>query len=1011
MTMKELTAIGLLGILARTALASSTITGTVRGPGDSLLPYAQITAYRNTGSYYDWQSSVGADGAGHYSLTGLPAGQYKVKFDSDEYIIQYYNGKTKQDLGDAITVGPNATVSNVNAILAPGSTLSGSVTDAGGTGLDGIQVTAYVYNGNYYDWYRSTATFAGGTYSIGGLPAGQCRIEFSQWEGTYATEWYNDTPYRNSASDIPVPALATVSNINASLVVAARIRGTVTGSNGVDHVQGINVTPYLKNGTSWEGLDGTTTEADGTYDLGGLPPGQYLVYFQDWQGIYAPEYYSNAPSQSAATEFNAAGGTTVSNINARLEAAGSIAGTVTGLGGTPAVGGMQVSVYRWSDGQWDWFDATWTDGAGAYEASGLPSGTYHISFEGTASFAGEWYDNQPDQGSATDIVLGAAQHRTNINASLSSGAHITGTVTSTAGGLPLTNVYVYADRWAGNDWVYAQGGDTDASGNYDIAGLLAGAYRVYFSPQDGAYFGEWWNDQSDANLASNIVLATGVTVGGISAALAPAARIRGTVTGPEGKPVNNIQIEAYRWDGGQWAYEASVSTLPYGAGAYILGPLREGSYQIRFHDYSDTYLTEYFNNAPDAGSATPITLAIGETHDGVDAQMEIAPTPAGISGTVTDYSTGLPLDWVGVGIYTNSGSGWEQVGSDLTDGEGFFTVSHVEPGTYRVRFFDVAGRGYISQWWNGAPDVDSASDITVLGGILTTNIDAAMALPPPNGISGTVTAEGGTTALSNIMVMAYAYDAGLDEWVLRDWTYTLTNGTYAIQGLDPDTYHVRFEADTAGYFSEWYDNVTDASAALGVDVTDGSMTTNIEARLTRMGRIEGTITHSDGITPLPGKRIGLEIWDGAAWQWADNTSNDELGQYRFDGLHAGQYRVQFYDFYSRFGNKWYDNQVSEEEANPVILAEGETRSGIDASLVMTDVPLEPEIIGLGRTTEGKWEVQFTGEWDGLYRLQGTTSPTGTWDDIGAATSGVYGVNGFLWLEPENPYFLRVKAMQ
>jgi hypothetical protein len=63
------------------------------------------------------------------------------------------------------------------------ATISGTVTGPGGTALEGVQVSAYLYNGNSYDQEDSAFTDVNGDYTIENLPAGTYRVDFNDWGG------------------------------------------------------------------------------------------------------------------------------------------------------------------------------------------------------------------------------------------------------------------------------------------------------------------------------------------------------------------------------------------------------------------------------------------------------------------------------------------------------------------------------------------------------------------------------------------------------------------------------------------------------------------------------------------------------------------------------------------------------------------------------------------------------------------------------------------------------------
>src|SRR5665811_60034 len=80
----------------------------------------------------------------------------------------------------------------------------------------------------------------------------------------------------------------------AQAVDAGHISGTVTNA-GHDPLPNISVNVYasLNDYYNWNQLANQWTNADGTYDLGGLPVGSYLVEFRDDnKGDYLTQYYN-----------------------------------------------------------------------------------------------------------------------------------------------------------------------------------------------------------------------------------------------------------------------------------------------------------------------------------------------------------------------------------------------------------------------------------------------------------------------------------------------------------------------------------------------------------------------------------------------------------------------------------------------------------------------------------------------------------------------------------------------
>ena len=99
------------------------------------------------------------------------------------------------------------TVSGIDATLAAGATITGTVTDAlSGANLGSICVFAYQ---NIDDDFGSTCiTASDGTYSIRGLPAGTYSVEFFNCGNSesYLTQWYHNETSAGLATPLSITA-------------------------------------------------------------------------------------------------------------------------------------------------------------------------------------------------------------------------------------------------------------------------------------------------------------------------------------------------------------------------------------------------------------------------------------------------------------------------------------------------------------------------------------------------------------------------------------------------------------------------------------------------------------------------------------------------------------------------------------------------------------------------------------------------------------------------------------
>ena len=78
---------------------------------------------------------------------------------------------------------------------------------------------------------------------------------------------------------------------------------------------------------------------------------------------------------------------------------------------------------------------------GNYNLNGIPTNNYKLYFDGSAAgYISQWYNNAPDQSTATLLAVAAGGSLSGKNAVLAQGATISGTVTN--GTTSIQNVSV-----------------------------------------------------------------------------------------------------------------------------------------------------------------------------------------------------------------------------------------------------------------------------------------------------------------------------------------------------------------------------------------------------------------------------------------------------------------------------------------------------------------------------------------------------------------------------------------
>jgi hypothetical protein len=562
------------------------ISGRVTGPDRNVL--SGISVYAFSSGIDVWSATT--DVSGNYTIVGLPTGNYTVSFSEPGGNYLYESFKNAM-----VTQGQ--TLTGINASLSLAGKISGRVTDINGDALAGISV--YTSVSGTHAWGATTDSF--GNYTVGGLPSGNYTVSFSDPAGNYATEYFNNVSSWNSANPVEVTQGQTRSGINASLAIAGKISGRVTGPDGATPLAGISV-------SASNSISGSSamTDASGNYTIGGLlPSGNYTVTFRDHAGNYVTEYFDNVSSWNSANPVEVTQGQTRSGINASMAIAGKISGRVTGPDGATPLAGISVSAHNPTSA---WFTPVTTDASGNYTIGGLlPSGNYTVRFSDPAgNYVTEYFDNVSisSWNSANLVEVTQGQTRSGINASLAIAAKISGRVTD-INGAALAGISVSHSGSGGLTWQAI----TDASGNYTIGGLSAGNYTVSFRDPNGNY--ALWTPSIVMEIAE------GQTLTGINASLAIAAKISGHVTDTNGAGLAGIYVSA--WDSGFFGYATTDAS-----GNYTIGDLQTGNYVVQFIDTSGLYKSLFYNNVFVRDSAIIINLNTGEERTSVNAQMRTA---------------------------------------------------------------------------------------------------------------------------------------------------------------------------------------------------------------------------------------------------------------------------------------------------------------------------------------------------------------------------------------------------
>ena len=246
-----------------------------------------------------------------------------------------------------------------------------------------------------------------------------------------------------------------------------------------------------------------------------------------------------------------------------------------------------------------------------------------------------------------------------------------------------------------------------------------------------------------------VVLGSAIAMGSQASATGTTGSISGTVTAAAGGgDVSGICVDALTSDGTLTLVGSATTAAD---GTYAISGLSAGNYDVEFSvagcGTTGSYLTQWYNNAATSSTAHVVPVTAGATTASINAAL----ISGAITGTVTAATGGADLGGICVDVQQTVGAGF---GSATTRPDGTYTVTGLKSGSYSVEFFTGCGNNgnYLTQWYNGQATETSAVPVSVVNGVTTPSVNAA--LITGGTISGTVTAAANGADLSGICVDA-----------------------------------------------------------------------------------------------------------------------------------------------------------------------------------------------------------------------------------------------------------------
>jgi beta-glucanase (GH16 family) len=786
------------------------------------------------------------DSNGDYSFTGLPAGTYQVQYTapSGELLLDTAGVNPTTGLTAPITVSLTQPVVNLPIAqlgIAPAS-ISGSVLYEG-TGQGGITVELL----NASNAVVATTTTEGdGSYTLANLVAGSYTVEFL-------------APSQEVPTTISAPATVVAGQ---SLVLAAEtftpalasLSGSVTLA-GVG-LAGVTVTLETSAGTT---VSTTKTVSGGSFSFSGVAAGSYLLKYTAPSGdVLVTGSEANSSGVSPVITLSAGQAVSVP-VEALLTKAG--AATVTGKGlhfggpTDPSYGAGEAGV-----------TASLINASGAVIATTVSNSSGYIAFTDVAPGS---YQIQYTAPNGQAFKSGTSSLTSNFTAVAG------GTVGAAAGEVVSVTgidgqVLLGSAGAAGVTVSLLSGGSivqqatTGSNGDFTFTGMAAGTYQVQYAPPTTAVLQTIPSGSVATGLSEAVAWSTGQTVALPTAVLAVApAAVSGIVTyngiGQSGDTVLLLSVSG-----------STVATATTGSGgAFTLGGLAGGTYQVEFVAPSGETLANGSLANPD-GSLTQLVTAIAGQTTSIGTEALIA-APAAIAGSV--LLSGMAQAGVTVALLLAG----KTILTTTTDSNGAYGFTGLAAGSYQVLFTAPSGEALVSD--------SLASPATGLTPVI--QLAAGQSLTLAGELLGSATG-----SLSGSVVLGGVGQAGVTVELLggaaTETTTTASNGTYAFTSLVAGTYQVEFTAPANTLLGP--NSLANASTGLSPQETVAAaqaLTLAPETLVPAPSSLSGSVV----LAGVGRSNVTVQLLSGGQTLATESTTSS--GGFSFTGLAAGTYQVQY----------------------------------------------------------------------------------------------------------------------